>query len=231
MLYLITATGGRPEALALTARWINEQSFKGKARWLVVDDCDPATPIPHVRRGILTGVIWPDWRWKPGMNTQARSMAELLKRVPDDATVIIVEDDDVLLPPHVENLLKALETADLVGEKTSKYYNVASMRWRLMPGKYHASLATVGLKGPALKTLREICQRGSRRIDMDLWGQFAGPKTLLESANVIGIKGLPGRAGIGVGHRDSFGTPDDGTVLREWLGDRATAYEQYRRQA
>jgi hypothetical protein len=225
--YFLTATGGRSEALALTARWLDAQSYRGPAQWVICDDCVPASPVPRSRFDVR--VIWPPWRWQPGMNTQARSMAALLERVPDDATVIIVEDDDCYLPQHVSNLLAELESYDLVGEKTSRYFNIKTMRWRLMPGKYHASLATVGVKGEALQTLREICARGSRRIDMDLWGQFAGPKTLLESAHVIGIKGLPGRAGIGVGHRDSFGTPDDGTVLREWLGDRATAYEQYRR--
>jgi hypothetical protein len=53
-----------------------------------------------------------------------------------------------------------------------------------------------------------------------------------ESANlftgnhVIGIKGLPGRMGIGIGHRQSFKGQDDpdGLKLREWIGDDAGIY-------
>lgn len=66
---------------------------------------------------------------------------------------------------------------------------------------------------------------------MDLWRTFQGPRSLLDSANVVGIKGLPGRPGIGVGHRPDFGDPDpDGRILAEWLGPAlADAYAGYRR--
>jgi hypothetical protein len=95
-----------------------------------------------------------------------------------------------------------------------------------MPGTDHASLGATALRGSAIDLLRRICAKGSRIIDVDLWRDFNGAKTLLESRTVVGIKGLPGRAGIGVGHRKSFGTPDDdGHVLRGWIGDeRASEY-------
>lgn len=43
---------------------------------------------------------------------------------------------------------------------------------------------------------------------------------------VVGIKGLPGRGGIGMGHRDNFRGTDDpcGALLREWIGEDAEAY-------
>jgi len=41
----------------------------------------------------------------------------------------------------------------------------------------------------------------------------------------VGIKGVPGRTGIGVGHRADFGQPDPGgNTLRAWIGERASAY-------
>lgn len=224
--YFLTPTGGRPEGLALLAEYIDGQSHEGPGKWIVVDDCDPASYVPETR--FETEVIRPNWRWRPGMNTQARSMAALLARVPDDATVLVFEDDEIYLPGHIENLLAELETADLVGERVSRYYNVASARWKLMPGNYHASLATVGVKGEALALLRDICRRGSRRLDMELWGQYEGPKRLIDTANVIGCKAMPGRNGIGVGHRPTFGEPDTTGVLRQWAGDYADNYEIFR---
>jgi hypothetical protein len=230
VLHLLTPTGGRPEGMALLAGYIDAQTWQGDARWIVVDDCDPATPAPAARDGIEVEIVRPDWRWQPGMNTQAACMAAGLARIPDDAECIVLEDDDSYLPDHVATLLAALGRSELVGERVARYYNVATGRYQTIPGTYHASLAATGCRGAGLRHLRRICAAGSRRIDMDLWQQ-ACARELLSTSNVVGIKGLPGRGGIGVGHRPSFGTPDpDGGVLASWLGsDRAAAYAGFRR--
>lgn len=230
MIYLLTPTGGRPEGMALLARALNAQTYAGPARWIIVDDCDPATPVPAVRPGIEVEVVRPAWRWQPGMNTQAASMSAGLARVPAEAMLVVLEDDDAYLPQHLVTVLAALEAAELAGERVARYYNVATSRCRALPGQFHASLASTAARGRALAMLREVCAAGSRRIDMDLWRGFSGRKALLGSLNVVGIKGMPGRGGIGVGHRDSFGDPDpSGQVLAEWLGAGAEAYRRYRR--
>lgn len=230
MIYFLTPTGARHEGMALLAEYVNAQTYTGPAHWLLVDDCDPATRTPQVRAGIEVEIIRPDWRWQRGMNTQSQSLAAGLARIPEGATVIVLEDDDLYLPPHIENMLAALETADLVGEQTSLYYNVVTQRCRPMPGKYHASLAATACKGDATELLRQVCERGSRRIDMDVWREYEGAKRLLSTTNVVGIKGLPGRAGIGVGHRNGFGTPDPGgQQLIDWVGPELAAnYDIFR---
>jgi hypothetical protein len=230
MLVLLTPTGGRPEGLALLAGYLNTQTWQGAARWLVVDDCDPATPAPLVRAGIEVEVMRPAWRWQPGMNTQATCMAAGLSCIEPGDTCIVLEDDDAYLPGHVAGVLAALERAELAGERVARYYNVATGRCREIPGQFHASLASTAVRARALALLREVCAAGSRRIDMDLWRAFTGRKVLLDSQNVVGIKGMPGRGGIGVGHRDTFGDPDpSGQVLAEWLGAGAETYRRYRR--
>lgn len=230
MIYLLTPTGGRPDGLALLTRALDAQTYAGPARWIVVDDCDPASPVPQARAGIEVEVVRPAWRWQPGMNTQAACMAAGLALVPADAALVVLEDDDAYLPEHIETVMAALGRAELAGERVARYYNVATGRCRELPGQFHASLASTAARGRALALLREICAAGSRRIDMDLWRAFTGPKALLGSQNVVGIKGMPGRGGIGVGHRDSFGDPDpSGQVLAEWLGAGAEAYRRYRR--
>lgn len=225
MLTIITPTGGRPWAFARLAEYINAQTYTGDIRWIVVDDCDTMTPIPRMRDGIIVEAIRPDWRWQPGMNTQAASMALALSSI-EDGPVLVMEDDDAYLPDHIETMLQALATVELVGERNARYYNVATRRCREIGGHYHASLASTALRGAALTTLREVCAASSRRIDMDLWRLFTGPKRLLETTNVVGIKGLPGRGGIGVGHKANFGDPDlGGATLIQWLGqDRAKPY-------
>ena len=225
MLFLITPTGGRPEGMAFLTEYLNAQTYNLHAHWIIVDDVDPATPW-HTTR-FHTTILRPHWRWQRGENTQSKSMAAALEQVGDDDTVIVLEDDDVYLYDHIITTLRELETCELVGERVSRYYNVATRRYQEIPGKVHASLSSNGVRGEALKLLRQICASGSRRIDMDLWRGFRGQKRMTDHANVIGIKGLPGRAGIGIGHKEGFGLPDTDGVLHKWLGHYADRYQGF----
>lgn len=222
MIHILTPTGGRPEGLALLAEYIDAQTLQPD-RWVIVDDCEPASYIPKTK--CPQAVIYPEWTWD-GKNTQSRCMAEALKVVPDDASVAVLEDDDCYLPGHLENVAQALEAHDLVGERQARYYNVRTGRYKTIGGPSHAALASTAVRGRALALLRRICAKGSRRIDMELWRGHRGH--LLDSTNVVGIKGLPGRAGIGIGHRHTFGAPDPGHVLKDWVGDYADNYGPFR---
>lgn len=223
MICFITPTGGRPEGMELLAGYLNAQTYTGPALWIIVDDVNPITPLPESRFDVE--VIRPFWRWQRGGNTQAKNMSRALAEVGDDDTVIIFEDDDVYLPDHITTTLQELETVELTGERVSRYYNVRMRRWQVITGKYHASLMSNGIRGEALGLLFKICLNSTNRIDMQLWQQFNGPKRLTIHTNCIGIKGLPGRAGIGIGHKNGFGEPDETGVLRHWIGDLAGAYE------
>lgn len=230
MIYLLTPTGGRPEAFALLVRYVATQSYTGPMHWIVVDDCEPETEMPerlpwHLR----IQYVRPDWRWQPGQNTQAACLLEGLRYVPLDATLLIMEDDDVYLPAHVANMAQALENYELVGEGVARYYNISTQRQRTLPSARHASLAATGVRGSALSALWAVCGAAKKGIDFKLWQTFKGPKKLLDTANVVGIKGLPGRAGIGVGHRRDFGITDKSDVLGAWIGKhRAMSYDQFR---
>lgn len=221
MIYLITPTGNRPEGLALLGQYINAQTYSGNAEWVIVDDCDPASPIPETR--FKTTVIRPDWRWN-GNNTQARSMIAALDAIPEDATVFVLEDDDCYLPDYIETMVKALQSVDLVGENEARYYNVRTRRFKAMKTARHSSLASTAMNGT--QALRQACENQHRHIDIHLWRYFTGRKILLATRNVIGIKGLPGRGGIGAGHKEKFGQRDmNNDILPKWAGDYAENYQ------
>lgn len=222
---LITPTGNRLEGMELLTGYLDAQTYKGSARWIIVDDCEEPTPLPDSRFAVE--VIRPSWRWKRGDNTQCKSMALALEQAGDDDTVIICEDDDAYLPGHIEATLHELETVELTGEKTARYFNVYTRRHQTMSQSNHATLASTGVRGNALKLLREICDRPARSIDINLWHEFHGPKSLTENANVVGIKGLPGRGGIGIGHKAGFGQPDMTNTLHQWLGARSENYTKF----
>jgi hypothetical protein len=83
------------------------------------------------------------------------------------------------------------------------------------------------MRGAAIETFRWACQQHTKFIDLELWRKHRS-RYLFGGGRVCGIKGLPGRGGIGMGHsRDFNGTHDpDGRILREWIGDDADLYLQ-----
>ena len=185
-----------------------------------------------MRDGVRVAPVRPEWHWKVGMNTQVDCMRAGLAMVPDDAVLFILEDDDVYMPEYMETMLARMGRAELAGERDARYYNVATGRWRVMPGRYHSSMASTVCRGSALVALKNLCSNGTQKmLDVTWWRNFPGNKALLSDHRVVGIKGLPGRPGIGVGHRKNFGSPDDGTVLKKWIGDLAYNYSIFREVA
>jgi len=227
-VFALTPTGSRPEGLALLGEYLNAQTYTEKIVWIVVDDCDPLTRIPTMRDAIDVVSVRPTERWRRGLNTHAKSLLAGLDHVPDDAALIMLEDDDVYLPEHVSDSLRALERCELTGEIDSQYYNVKTRRWRVLRGRFHASFASTSMRGSAIDCLRQVCSSGRERmLDVTLWKTFKGKKHLTRTHNVVGIKGLTGRAGIGVGHKSTFGTPDNDDRLRTWIGERADNYQMF----
>lgn len=228
-VYALTPTGARPEGLALLGEYLNAQTYQGPLTWVIVDDCIPTARVPRTRDGIDVIHVRPPWKWQPGTNTQAACMAAGLEHVPDDAILFILEDDDVYLPDYLDTMLEAMEDLDLAGERDARYYNIETGRQRTIRGKIHSSMASTVCRGAALALLRALCRSGlTRMLDVTLWKQFRGPKTLMPTYNVVGIKGLPGRPGIGVGHRRRFGSVDTTNILRQWAGDYAENYNYFR---
>lgn len=224
-LTLITATGGRPDAWALCERWMARQDYTGPVTWIIVDDGPQPQPVAFQRDGWQVVVIRPSPLWRPGQNTQARNLLKGLDAAGPDARVVIIEDDDWYSPNWLSLAAAGLEQAELVGEPMARYYNVATRAGQQLNNVAHASLCSTAVRGLALARLAEVCRKSPAFIDLQLWRSFCGARVLLGSRSVVGIKGLPGREGIGVGHAASFGRPDPGgELLRQWLGTDAEVY-------
>lgn len=224
MLTLLTATGCRPQAWGLCEQWMARQTFDGPVRWVIVDDGEQAQPLSFARPGWELCVVRPRPYWRSGENTQARNLLAGLAVIGDAESVAVIEDDDWYAPDWLATVHEALQTAELVGEGHARYYNLARGVGRQLVNGSHASLCSTAVRGQALKRLRAMCTAHLKFIDIHLWR--AGGGRLIGGHRVVGIKGLPGRGGIGAGHRQSFtGTPDHGgRLLREWVGPDADRY-------
>jgi hypothetical protein len=225
VLTLLTATGARPHAWAICERLMAAQDYTGPVRWIIVDDGPEPQPVTFKRDGWQLVVIRPVPHWQPGQNTQARNLLKGLQGVPADAWLVVVEDDDWYAPDWLTVASRALERSELVGECLARYYSLPLRRGRQLKNSAHASLCSTAMRGAAIQTFRWACKRSPKFIDLELWRKHK-PSHLFTGHRVVGIKGLPGRGGIGMGHRDDFnGTADpDGALLRQWVGKDAELY-------
>lgn len=225
MLTLLTATGARPEAWAICEQLMAAQDYTGPVRWVIVDDGPEAQPVTFAREGWDLVLIRPVPHWRAGQNTQARNLRVGLAAIGPDDRVAVVEDDDFYAADWLSTVVDNLNHAELVGEPLARYYNVSIRRGRQLKNDKHASLCSTAIRGQALVKLREICTRSPKFIDIELWGSVKS-KLLFDGQRVTGIKGMPGRGGIGMGHRDDFTGQADptGELLRKWVGDAARFY-------
>lgn len=194
MITLLTPTGARPEAFANCVKWMQAQTYQGAVRWVIVDDGPEPEQVPCID-GWEIIIVRPTPLWS-GKNTQARNMLAGLDHCTD--MIAVIEDDDQYAPWWVERCVEWLQHDDLVGECGAIYRNLRSGNERKMNNKNHASLCQTAVKGEAVEALRQACH-ADKHIDMALWRSRKG-KLYPHQGGVIGLKGYPGRRGIGSGH-------------------------------
>lgn len=221
MIKLLTTTGGRPEAWELCKRWVRNQTVKADA-WIIVDDCAEMSDMSGIDLPVM--LVRPQPFWQPGQNTQARNLLAALESVTPNDTIIIIEDDDYYAPTWVQSVIEWSKRFELVGERNALYYHVVHRQYRSCGNMSHASLCATAMRGSALNVFKRECQKNHKFIDIHLWRNFRGSKKLFDTKMTVGIKGLPGRAGIGCGHQMN-GKPDpDGVLLKKRIGEDASAY-------
>ena len=227
-LQLLTATGARPEAWALCQRWAARQTYTGRVTWIIVDDGPIGQRVEPMPDNWQQVVIRRAPYWQRGQNTQAANLLRGLEAVDPALPLVIWEDDDWYAPDWLTTVAHALQNAELVGENMAYYYNVAHRKWRQMHNTHHASLCATAMQGAAIETFRRMCKQHHKFIDIELWRAHRS-RHLFAGHRVVGIKGLPGRGGIGSGHDSNFrGQADANLVkLREWIGSDADAYAQH----
>lgn len=226
-LSLITPTGGRPFALELCLRYMKAQTYPGPVQWIIVSDLGP--PIFPEVPGWEIEVVYPEPKWAPGQNTLGRNLLAALPRVKGDR-ILFIEDDDWYSPDYLQSMASYFHNAPIVGESRARYYHLPSRRFRIFDNLARASLCQTGVWSSEISTLEKICEQHSDFIDVRLW-EAVSSRYLRASRMCIGIKGLPGRPGIGIGHRPE----NDGSwhqdptleVLRLWVGNDINNYKEY----
>ena len=242
---VLTPTRDRPDAFSLCVLWMMRQTFTGRVQWIIIDDGD--VPVNHVLLNMLPS-NWTITYVRRSPSTLACTLHDnLLAALPHiwSDKIVFAEDDEHYSRNYLQKMCEMLADKDLVGEKNAHYYNVACRRWWMPDNQKHSSLCRTGLRKEVLPLLETVCREskeaGDVFIDMRLWKRATdsalapmafeggGPmRTLLVpwSGLSVGIKGMPGRSGLGRSHaRDAFPHGDPQLKkLREWIGTDAYRY-------
>ena len=143
--------------------------------------------------------------------------------------VAICEHDDWYARNHLEIALQQLNTDQRLlaaGSITLRYYHVGQRKYITM-GNRGSALCNTVMRSEALTMLscaaRKAAITSDRGVDRLFWLSIQSRRQCLHRINtVVGIKGLPGRPGIGIGHRPDHRRAwrDDPNLdqLRKWIG-------------
>ena len=238
MIALITPTGARKAQFELCKRWMNRQTYKGDVVWIVVDDALPITignsGIPY-RSDWTIVKIYPRPFWR-GNNTQARNIKagiDFLKEKyckDEIEAIFIIEDDDYYKPVYLEKMMERLGNYWLLGETNTIYYNVQWRRFVTNPNRHHASLFQTAFTWETIPIIE--ASYTDKFIDARMWQLGKNKHLFFDNFLSIGIKGMPGRNGIGAGHKLAMAMSNDigmNFLIKHIGNEPAKHYEGYYR--
>ena len=230
MLTVLTPTGMRPEAFAICERLMFKQNYPGRVNWIVVDDGQVPTRFTCLRPNWERHVVRRKPFWEAGQNTQQANLQAGIVRyrqLGHKTPIVFVEDDDWYHPNWLSKCAEELKYAPLVGEKRARYYQILYAGYNQFENNRHACLRASAIRGSAIDYFENLIRTYHKYYDMKMWAEFR-PWHLFQGNLTLGIKGLPGRAGITDWHRlrgDRMDPCDK--VLREWVGEDFPMYERY----
>lgn len=225
---LITPTGSRPECFALCEKWMKNQVDINSAdiQWIVVDDSYHIEPTKcTLGQTYLKGPK----QWNPEINTQRYNMDVAMEKVVGDV-IFVIEDDEYYSPKYLSTMIRLLDHTTIAGLSNSRYYNVEIGGYKLMDNFKHASLCHTAIRKEALSLLNSAIHSGDRYFDIILWERAMEKGiscSLVSNTNLgIGMKGMPGRAGLGCGHDErGYKADRNHVVLKQWLGADFESYK------
>lgn len=211
MIALITPTGNRPIQFDLCQQYMKRQTYSGQVLWIIIDDCLPTTTdqvTDTFRDSWQIVKVYPKPAWRQGQNTQGRNMEAGINTLltqperQDIKAVFVIEDDDYYRATYLERMMANWSGCQILGETKTIYYNPVHRRYCVNGNVTYASLFQTAFDMRTIELLRSV--KSHKFIDGAFWKIVQNKKLFHENDLAIGIKGLPGRGGIGAGHSDSY---------------------------
>jgi len=209
-------------AFRLCEQWMSRQT-KQYDHWIVVDDGDQPTQTT-----LGQTVIRRKRQQSEPLHTLHLNLLSALPLVKTEK-LMIIEDDDYYSPLYIETMDKWLDNASIAGQGEAIYYNVKYKNYTKNRNKKHCSLCQTGLTYYNYYILKEICKKNPKFIDHELWRLAAGKRyiELTMPKLAVGIKAMPGRAGIASGHVNMPTNDASLEKFKQCLGNDAEVYINY----
>lgn len=221
---LLTVTGDRQLCLDRLYYYIGRQVVKDpNIQWLVVDDGIKHATLPdvHFLQHIKRNRIYDKCKSFIGNLREAIVNVRYNK-------VLILEDDDWYSPDYIQLYSQRLENFQLIGEAPARYYNVRHRCYRIWGNGTRSSFCQTAFRADLLPTVFLCTHRGTVFVDYRLWEKDVKSKFVFKDAcHCVGIKGMPGRKGIGAGHRPNlkkYHSDKDMNELEKWIGKEDTNF-------
>ena len=248
MIALLTPTGARPGQFELCQQFMRRQTYTDKVVWVIIDDALPVSTSQvneAFRPGWTIMKIYPKPVWSPGQNTQGRNIEIGINAIKtnfnlaDIEAIFIIEDDDYYRPWYLDRMMARFQHVKVLGEMNTVYYNVYYRNYFINRNTSHVSLFQLAFR-PEMIPLFASCYR-ERFIDFKFFEKLhanmyvhRGEVGLFNESNLaIGMKGMPGRAGIGAGHGRLMNMlPDPGMafLIKQINGDSEIYAKYYGRR-
>jgi len=231
-LTIITPTHNRQVGIDIAHHLMEAQSYDDNVLWLIVDDApEPCKRSNLHHEHIINRIVKRiGLKGEVGPKSLAANVMHGLIRVPENCPYVMIwEDDDYYAPSHIDRLVNLLHSGkSLVGQKHQYYYNIKE-RVYLQQVNVGSTLSATAFHRRHIPTLMRACQSAYKKnlvgIDRMFWDSIPDfEKIAHEGApTCIGIKGLPGQAGIGHGHKPSesqftYRRDPSGVQLEAWVG-------------
>lgn len=208
MIFLITPTGARPLQIKLCGEFMKRQTYKGDVTWIIVDDCKKRT-TDFIGKDFIPNwdivKMYPIPYWKIGDNTQGRNMTLMTDYILDNyrkkniEAIYVIEDDDYYRPDYLVEMRKRIEGYDAAGETNTVYYNLRVRRWYEHANLTWSSLFQTVFTWKMIPLIQSLSKE--RLIDYAFFPKVENKNLFyMKRKLAIGMKGLPGRGGIGAGH-------------------------------
>lgn len=229
----ITCTGDRHTAMELSTRWMKKQTVQPN-QWIIIDDGKSPTPRPDLSYAMC---IRREPKPTDPRHTMILNLKEALKYVTGEK-IIIWEDDEYYAPEYVRTMSEKLGRYEVVGIARNRYYNVAYRTYFAHANMGHASLAQTAFRKTFLPDLYKVIE-GDSFLDIRIWNVVFPGQSCKAIPNIteniskdgrgylwddkdnlyVGMKSMPGRKGIGSGHK-SMGPKDLRLdALKRWIPD------------
>lgn len=224
MITAITPTGDRPLAFELCRKWMSNQLRKPD-QWLVIDDGKEPLPNNLPNMQYIRREPQPD----DPKHTLNLNLLAALPHIAGDK-IVIIEDDDYYGPEYISDIALRLNYFDLCGYDKARYYHIYEQKYFRFLNTDYASLCQTGFRRIMLDEFEKELRLNEPMLDVRFWRKSKSNKRLFNNDTkilMIGIKGLPGRNGIGAGHNPGFGRyikDVDYKVFKEWLPDDYGTY-------